>query len=224
MIIAAGEFDYGPWIITLEIVLLLALLIVGIFIYRNRQFILRQGGRTEVLPPDQDLSIQDLVDRAREDNPNLPLNIMLGSGSYSMERELQVSTPVRLHGTSVDKTRIVATGDHPAISIKNAKDCSLTNVRVEGAIHCQNGEVTLKNCHIVAKEDGICIEAHDGSVVTFSGAISGEGGIAIRAKGESKVILKPPYALSGDDFIVVDPKSKVAIEDKIEPPPAREEG
>lgn len=220
----AAEFDYGPWIIGLEIALLFALIIMGIIVYRNRQFLFRQNGRTETLLPDQDISIQELVNRARAENPEAPLNIMLGSGSYTMEEELKVTTPVRLHGTSTDKTRIVSSGDHPAISIKDAKGCSLSNVRVEGAIQCSNGEVTLKNCHIIAKEDGICIEAQDGSVVTFSGAISGEGGIAIRAKGESTVVLKPPYALSGEDFIIVDPKSKVAIEDKPEAnPPEKNE-
>ncbi len=216
MVIAAAGIDYGPWIIAFEIILFLTLVVMGIFIYKNRRFLLRQGGRTETLPPDHELSIQDLVDRARRENPNLPLNIILGSGSYTMDEELKVSTPVHLHGASVDKTRIVANGDHPAITIQNTKDCSLTNVCVEGAIQCTHGELTLKNCHIVAKEDGICIEAHDGSVVTFSGTISGEGGIAIRAKGESKVILQPPYAVAGEDFIVVDPKSQISIEDKSE--------
>lgn len=215
----AAEFDFGPWIISLEVTLLLALIVMGYFIYRNRRFLFRQTERMETLQPDQDISIQELVNRARAENPDTPLNIMLGSGSYTLSEELKVTTPVRLHGTSIDKTRIVSDGDHPAISIKDAKGCSLSNVRVEGAIQCSNGEVTLKNCHIIAKEDGICIEAQDGSVVTFSGAISGEGGIAIRAKGESTVVLKPPYALSGEDFIIVDPKSRVAIEDKAEPTP-----
>jgi hypothetical protein len=216
VIAAANEFDYGPWIITFEIVLLLAILVMGVFVYRNRRFLLRRVGRMESLSPDRDMSIQELVNRAREENPGAPLNIMLGSGSYTMDEELKVNAPVRLHGTSIDKTRIVASGDRPAISIKDAKDCSLSNVRIEGAVQCSHGEVTIKNCHIVAKADGICIEAQDGSVVTFSGAISGEGGVAIRAKGESTVILKPPYALSGDDFIVVDPKSRISIEDKTE--------
>lgn len=217
VIAAANEFDYGPWIITFEVVLLLAIFIMGIFVYRNRRFLMRRGGRMEDTPPDKEFSIQELVNRAREENPDTPVSIMLGSGSYTMEEELKVNAPVRLLGASVDKTRIVSSGDRPAISIRDAKDCSLSNVRIEGAVQCCRGEVTIKNCHIVAKSDGICIEAQDGSVVTFSGAISGEGGVAIRAKGESTVILKPPYALSGEDFIVVDPKSKISIEDKTEP-------
>jgi hypothetical protein len=209
-----GTIDFGPYIIVGECILLLALAILAGFIYRNRKLLVRQGGRTETLQPDQDLSIQELVDRARKENPSMPLNIMLGSGSYTMDEQLEFNTSVRLHGTSVEKTKIVSTGEHPAISIKDAKDCSLANIRIEGAVQCSNGEVTLRNCHIVVKEEGICIEALDGSAVTFSGAISGEEGVAIRAKGGSKVILKPPYALSGDDFIVVDPQSSVNIEDK----------
>ncbi len=209
-----GTIDFGPYIIAGESILLLALVILATIIYRNRKLLVRQGGRTETLQPDEDMSIQELVDRARKENPSMPLNIMLGSGSYIMEEQLDVNSSVRLHGTSVNKTKIVSTGDHPAISIKDAKDCSLANIQIEGAVQCSNGEVTLRNCHIVAKEDGICIEALDGSAVTFSGAISGQEGVAIRAKGGSKVTLKPPYALSGDDFIVVDPKSSVGIEDQ----------
>jgi hypothetical protein len=50
--------------------------------------------------------------------------------------------------------------------------------------------------------------------VTFSGRIRGEGGIAIRARGESQVILKQPYSVSDDDYVVKDNKSSVRIEEE----------
>ncbi|MBN2328921.1 MAG: hypothetical protein JXR73_17410 [Candidatus Omnitrophica bacterium] len=221
MIIAAAAFDFGPWIIALELFLLAALVVMTVLIYRNRRYLKRERGVTETLGPDQGMSIQELVDRARKENPHIPLNIILGSGSYNIEEGVKISSTVRFQGASVEKTRIVSSKGHPAVTIQDAKNCSISDVRVEGSVQCRRGEVTLKNCHIVAKEDGICIEAYDNSIITFSGAISGEGGVAIRAKGESKVFLKPPYALSGDDFILVDPKSRIAIEDRMEPPPAQ---
>lgn len=220
MIIAAADFDFGPWIIAIEAFLLVALIVMTILIYRNRRFLKRHRGVTETLAPDQGMSIQELVDRSRKENPQIPLNIILGSGSYNIEEGVHITSTVRFQGASVDQTRIVSSKGRPAVTIQDAKDCSLSNIRVEGAVQCRRGEVTLQNCHIVANEDGICIEAYDNSIVTFSGAISGEGGVAIRAKGESRVILKPPYALSGDDFILVDPKSRIAIEDSVAPPPA----
>ncbi len=206
--------DYGIWIIGTEIALLLLLIIVGIVIYRKRKVWLKEKESTHSLLPDSDISIQELVDKARRDSPDTPLNIVLGSGSYTMEKELEIKNSVRLYGASVEKTKLISAGDQPAIRIQDAKDCLISNMRVEGSIQCKNGDVQLKHCHIVAKEDGVCIEAHDGSNVTFSGLIRGEGGVAIRAAGGSQVKLKPPYALSGDDYIVMDPKSSVKIEEK----------
>jgi hypothetical protein len=212
-----GEsMSIGPWIIAIEISLLIALLLMGYLVWRNRRF-LKKNARVEKIKPEENLSLQELVDRAKRENPDAPLNIMLGNGSYSVDNEIEITSPVRMIGNGTEETKIVSKGDHPAITIKDTDDCLLDNVRIEGAINCSNGKVHLNNCHVVAKDDGVCIEANDGSVVTFSGMIRGEGGIAIRAKGESRVVLKPPYALSGDDFIIMDPKSQVSMEDKSQP-------
>lgn len=205
--------NYGPWIIAIEVAALLLLVILGYMVWRYRRF-LKEINQAKPNDTKKNVSIQDLINRAKREKSKTPLNIMLGSGAFAVEDEIKINSPIRMVGNGIEETKIVAKGDHPAISITNTDNCFLDNIRIEGAIHCTNGKVFLNNCQVVAKDEGICIEANDGSVVTFSGLIRGEGGIAIRAKGESRVILKPPYVVSGDDFIVMDPKSRLAIEDQ----------
>lgn len=167
--------------------------------------------------PGEEISLQELIDQARIDQLDT-LNIVLGEGAYMMDESLRVQTPIKLFGKGATETKIVSQSDQPALRIQDVKNCSLTNIRVEGAIQCSNSELLLENCHIIAKEDGICIEAEYGAVVTFSGVMRGDGGIAIRARGESKVILKPPYAVSGEDYVIKDPRSEVRLSQQNEQP------
>lgn len=164
-----------------------------------------------MINPKEAPALQDLLDQAKQDNAEDPINIVLANGAYVMDESLSIETPIKLFGKGANETKITSKGNQPAIKIKDAKQCSVSNMKIEGAIQCSNSELLLENCHVVAKEDGICIEADDGSVVTFSGVMRGDGGIAIKARGESKVILKPPYAVSGEDYIVKDPKSQIEV-------------
>lgn len=197
--------------IVLIVELILGLLVLlGWFNLRRKREKLKQD-RYAMINPKEAPALQELIDQAKNDNIEGPLSIVLATGAYLLEESLSVQAPIKLFGKGATETKLTSKGNQPAISIKNAKQCSVSNMRIEGAIQCSNSELLLENCHVVAKEDGICIEADDGAVVTFSGVMRGDGGIAIKARGESKVILKPPYAVSGEDYIVKDPKSQVEI-------------
>lgn len=197
--------------IVLIVELVLGLLVLlGWFNLRRKREKLKQD-RYAMVNPKEAPALQELLDQAKQDNIEDPVNIVLATGAYIMEESLSVQSPIKLFGKGATETKLTSKGNQPAISIKDAKQCSVSNMRIEGAIQCSNSELLLENCHVVAKEDGICIEADDGAVVTFSGVMRGDGGIAIKARGESKVILKPPYAVSGEDYIVKDPKSQVEI-------------
>ncbi|HPP01142.1 MAG TPA: hypothetical protein PLX83_11140 [bacterium] len=216
-----GEPAYGFWIITGTIFLL-----VWLGGWWGWKACFRHARSPIRYRPDSGgnagLSLQEQVDRAAMNPTGAPAEIQLGPGSFIMEDGLRITRPVHLQGNGGEVTRIAAEGDQPAITIQNVKNCSLSHLRIEGTIQCSNGEVRLRDCQIRARGNGICIEALDGSVVVFSGQIQGEGGIAIRAKGESKVVLQPPYNLSGDDYIVFDSQSRVSMEKRGgEPEPAQ---
>ncbi|MEW6238747.1 MAG: hypothetical protein AB1656_25455 [Candidatus Omnitrophota bacterium] len=200
--------DYGFLIIVLLFLMLVVIVVGGYWLIRLKLRMMREA-KSATVWLEKSGSLLDLVEQTRKENPRQTLNVVLGQGDFSVEKEMVITSPTRFLGSGVQETRIVAEGRHPAIKIKDAKDCAISNVRVEGGIHCSNGELLVENCHIVAQQDGICIEAHNGSIITFSGMIRGEGGIAVRAMGESKVILKPPYTVSGEDYVVLDPKSSI---------------
>ncbi len=213
--------EYSEWLSdpTLQLIIVSVLVIeflLGAFIFigwfnlKRKRDTLSQD-RYAMVNPNDTPALQELLDQAKEDNTEAPVNIVLGNGAYVMDQSLLVEAPIKLYGKGANETKITCKGNQPAIKIKDAKNCSVTNMRIEGAIQCSNSELLLENCHVVAKEDGICIEADDGSIVTFSGVMRGDGGIAIKARGESKVILKPPYAVSGEDYIVKDPKSQIEV-------------
>ncbi|MBZ0254442.1 hypothetical protein K8I31_00165 [bacterium] len=196
-------------VLVVELVLGLLVLLGWFNLRRKREKL--KNDRYAMVNPKEAPALQELLDQAKQDNIEDPVNIVLANGAYIMEESLSVQSPIKLFGKGATETKLTSKGNQPAISIKDAKQCSVSNMRIEGAIQCSNSELLLENCHVVAKEDGICIEADDGAVVTFSGVMRGDGGIAIKARGESKVILKPPYAVSGEDYIVKDPKSQVEI-------------
>lgn len=204
---------YGWYVIAVQLILLVVVIVFGYTLIRRKLRMLQQS-KPATIKLKESGSLLDIVEKARKSNPKQTLNVVLGSGDFSVEEEMTIDTPTRFLGSGTQDTRIVAKGKHPAIKIKDSKDCVISNVRVEGGIHCSNGELLVENCHIVAQDDGICIEAYDGSTVTFSGMIRGEGGIAVRALGESKVVLKPPYAVSGEDYVVLDPKSSISVHNK----------
>ena len=160
----------------------------------------------------QNQKIQTLVDNTYSSEDTAPKKIQLEDGVYSTEEGLQVSWPVQIQGKGAAETEIISKKDKPAIRLNGAKNCSIQDAKIVGAIQCSSSELLVENCHIVANEEGICIEAYDHSEVTFSGVISGNGGIAIRANGESKVYLRPPYQVSEDEYVIADPKSHITIE------------
>lgn len=212
-------------IYTLAIVLLVefalaVLVLIGYFNLRRKRESLSKETYAHV-DPNEAPAIQELLDQAKLDNVDSPVNVVLGAGAYEVDESLNVEAPIKLFGKGANATKLSAKGNQPALRLKNAKQCHVSNMRIEGAIQCFSSELNLENCHVVAKEDGICIEADDGAVVTFSGVMRGDGGIAIKARGESKVILKPPYAVSGEDYIVKDPKSQVEV---LKPPAEDGEG
>ncbi|MBI1386922.1 MAG: hypothetical protein GC154_00555 [bacterium] len=198
-------------LIVLAVEFVLGLLVVVGYLNLRRKRKTNTSDLFARVNPDEAPRLQELMDQARHDNLADPVNVVLGEGAYELDDVLNIETPIKLFGKGVLETKIASKGQQPALRIKDAKQCSVSNIRIEGAIQCFNSELLLENCHVVAKEDGICIEADQGAVVTFSGVMRGDGGIAIRAKGESKVILKPPYAVSGEDYIVKDPRSQVHV-------------
>ncbi len=205
--------EYGWIVIVVQLILLIGLIILSYYLFRRKREITQESKAATVLM-NQSGSLLSLIQKAREENPKQTLNVVLGGGDFSVEEEMLIKSPTRFSGAGTQETRIIAEGKHPAITIQGAKDCAISNVRVDGGIRCSNGELLVENCHIVAQDDGICIEAEEGSIITFSGMIRGEGGIAVRAMGESKVVLKPPYAVSGEDYVVLDPKSSITMEDQ----------
>jgi hypothetical protein len=198
------------YIIALEVLVLAAIIVFGFYVIKKlKQPLLREK---DDFSGKHFSSLDELVEQAQQGGSHQPLKVTLGSGDFKVEKDTVITSQFCLMGSGASETKIVSSGEHPAFRIKNAKDCVVSNVRIEGSIQCSNTELLIENCHIVAKDNGICIVAEDGSIVTFSGMMKGEGGIAIHAKGESKVILKPPYAVSGDDYVVIDPKSQVKFE------------
>ncbi len=211
----------GPLLLIIETLLLILVIVVGFFYFRRRK---KTPPSEPPLIPESDQSLQEIVDSSQETSQTGQKMVYLGGESYSVDKELNISQPIYLKGEGVNKTKIVATGEQPAIKIDNAKNCYITNMRVEGAIQCSKGELQVENCHIVANTEGVCIEALEGSSVVFSGMISGgSGGIAIRARGESQVVLKPPYKVGGEDFVIMDPKSKITLEEEQQKKPEKEE-
>ena len=202
--------NYITFIIVLEILLITAIIISGLFFLRYRKNL--PSNSKWNLPPRKVVSLHDLVEQVKKEYPGDVLKLTLEEGEYKIDKELTFTEAFRLAGSGVLESRIQASGDFPALQVKDAKDCVVTNLRIEGAVQCSNSEILIENCQIIAKNNGICIEAFDGSIVTFSGLMRGEGGIAIRAKGESKVILKPPYAVSSDDYIIIDPQSEIQFD------------
>jgi len=207
------EYWYWYLLFAIEILLIIIILVIGYALIKRRQKILLEEKALRFKNLDN-LSLQELVDEAKKQKLDKPLDVAIGSGAYSMDKSLKINSPIRLVGQGADETRIESKQGGPAISIENVKNCSVSNMTIRGSIQCANSDLQIENCQIIANEDGICIEAVDGSTVTVSGLVRGEGGIAIRAQGESKVILKQPYVVSGDDYVVMDPKSKVEIEKK----------
>lgn len=202
---------YGGYIIiAVQILLLIAIILVGYFFIQRRNRMLLEEKALR-FPPSTNQSLQELVDQANRKKLRVPLDVALSKGSYVLDKELKITSPVRITGLGVNETRVVAKGSQTAMEVTDVKNCSVANLTIEGKIQCNNSNLQIENCQIIANEDGICIEAQDGSTVTVSGLIRGEGGIAIRACGESKVILKQPYVISGEDYIVIDPKSSVTV-------------
>lgn len=191
-------------------ILVIVLIILGtVWMIRNNRIKKRQTQNKPVSPPSPQ-NLQDIINEQLAKNPGEPVNLNLENSSYTLDESLKFNTQFNLKGKGQNKTQIISNGNNPAIQVKDAKNCSIEGVRIKGAVQCSNGEVLVENCHIDANDEGVCIEAYDGSIVTFSGTVSSEGGIAIHAKGDSKVILKPPYTVSPDDYVVVDPRSKVS--------------
>jgi hypothetical protein len=196
-------------IIGIQILVIVLIIWATIWMIRNNRVKKRPAPQKKSSPPSSQ-NLQDLINEQMVQNPGEPVNLKLENSSYTLDESLQFNSTFHLKGNGQNNTQIISHGNQPAIQVKDAKNCSIQGVRIKGAVQCRNGEVLVENCHIDANDEGVCIEAYDGSVVTFSGTVSSEGGIAIHAKGDSKVILKPPYTVSPDDYVVVDPRSKVS--------------
>jgi len=204
---------YAPSLLAIGAALLLIILVVGYLLFRRKWLKPAAIPQSELqVEPELPLSLNELVDHAKLEKPGAPLDIILENGSYMVEGQVTLTSPTRLQGKGASQTKIVSEGNQPAIKVENTQNCALSNLQIKGTIQCNNSELTVENCHIIANADGIGIEAYDGSVVTISGLITSEGGIAIHAKGKSKVIIKTPYGISDEDYVVVDPKSKVTLQ------------
>jgi hypothetical protein len=209
-----ASYLYNYVFIAIQVILLIVIISVGFYLIKRRQRMLDNETPFRGLSVVSGKNIQDMLNHAKSANPMSLSNINLGRGDFNLEEELRVNSPVRIAGISSNDTRIKAKNNRPVMRIQDVKTCTVTHVTIEGKIECSNSQLQLENCEIIANDDGICIDAQDGSTVTVSGMIRGEGGIAIRARGESKVILKQPYIISDDDYVVMEPKSSVTFQDK----------
>ncbi len=212
-----GNIYYIYILIGILVALLLVIIIMSYLLVTRRQRLLLEEKALHFQNM-ENLSLQQLVDEAERQKLNKPLDVSVGSGNYKIDKELNITAPIRLMGQGARETQIEVKGNGPAMNVKDVKDCSVSNMTIKGSIRCMNSELQIENCQIIANEEGICIEAQDNSTVTVSGLVRGEGGIAIRAHGESKVILKQPYIVSGEDYVVMDPKSSVTVEKEKELP------
>lgn len=196
-------------IIAAELLVIVLIILATVWMIRNKRVQSRPAKMKASNASSTPQNLQDIINQQETQNPGQPINLELEDSSYTLEESLTFNSQFHLKGKGQKNTQLISIGNQPAIQINDAKNCSIEGVHIKGAVRCSNGEVLVENCHIDANDEGVCIEAYDGSVVTFSGTVSSEGGIAIHAKGDSKVILKPPYTVSPDDYIVVDPRSRV---------------
>ncbi len=203
----------GELLLIAEILIVLLIVVAAIWLVRSNRVQKRTAVKTST-PPETPQNLQDFINKQQSENPGQPIKLDLGQSSYTLDEGLKFNSPFHIKGKGQKNTRIISKGNQPAIQIRDAKNCSIEGVHIKGAVQCSNGEVLVENCHIDANDEGVCIEAYDGSVVTFSGTVSSDGGVAIHAKGDSKVILKPPYTVSPDDYVVIDPRSRVSEPDE----------
>ena len=208
----------GPYMIAIQVLVIALIMGVTYWLIKTKR-VQKWVYPAPEIELDASKPLRQAVEEALAKNPDAPLNLVLDGATYSADEGLKFNSSFSLKGQGADQTRIVSANNQSAIKVENAKNCSIEGVRIQGSIQCQNGELLMENCHIDANQDGVCIEAFDGSVVTFSGTINTEGGIAIHARGESTIILKPPYRISPDDYIVVDPKSKLSLNKESPPSP-----
>ncbi len=83
---------------------------------------------------------------------------------------------------------------------------------LDGGVQCRESELHVRDCEVVAHKSVAGIDATDGSVVTFSGRIVTQpGGVAIRARSGSRVILEAPFEIRPQDTIVLEPGSEIVV-------------
>ena len=91
------------------------------------------------------------------------------------------------------------------------KTCTVTHVTIEGKIECSNSQLNLKTAKLLTMMASVSMPGwFDRDCERYDSWRE----IAIRARGESKVILKQPYIISDDDYVVMEPKSSVTFQDK----------
>lgn len=200
--------NLGPYLIAGQVVVIVLIAAAAYWLIKKNR--VKKGKNAAPALKKPGVSIRQMIENAQKNHPGAPIDLELDNSAYPIEKCLEFNATFRIKGRGTDQTKIVSPNDQPAIRVENAKDCNIEGVHIAGSIQCDNSELNMENCHVEANREGVCIEANNGSTVTFSGTINSEGGIAIHARGDSKIILKPPYKVSPDDYVVLDPKSRVS--------------
>ena len=139
-----------------------------------------------------------------------PMPVALPEGRIKLSKSLRLTNHAQLIGYGADSTRLVAKDGEAALSADGMRGGAVCNLAVDGSIQCRESELTVRDCELTGCRAGAAIDAADGSVVTFSGKIaSPQGGVAIRARSGSRVILQRPYDISPYEQIVMEPGSEI---------------
>ncbi len=164
-----------------------------------------------VLPGTEPNLLKTLV-YARKNDPDRPLRVEFPEGVFHFDQSLRSLDRLRFEGTSDGRSILRPTVGEPALRFENVDDCMIRGFTIQGEIRCTESDLTIHDCVVENKNGGAGIEAAEGSTVTFSGTISSAGGrIAIRASGNSRVILQSPFAIHDDDRILMEPGCQVVF-------------
>ena len=164
-------------------------------------------GGLPVRAPDEQ-SLLETMERAAV-GPR-PLPVAVPEGDIRLSKSLLLNEHARLIGYGADTTRLVGANGQAAIYANGTHSCAVCNLAVTGTVKCSESEVVLRDCDLSGCQAGAAIDAAQGSVVTFSGRIATpEGGIAIRARSGSRVILEKPFDILPSEQIIMEPGCEI---------------
>ncbi|MFH1743526.1 MAG: hypothetical protein ABIH23_31360 [bacterium] len=185
------------------------LLPTGIGDWRQEKVV---SGESLQVAPGREVNLLKTLMYARKNDPDRTLQVEFSDGLFHFDRALESMDHLRLMGVSHEMSILSGNLDNSALTFDRVQDCLVRGFTIDGGVCCSRTDLTMCDCVIQNGHGRAAIEVTDGSKVTFSGKIDSQrGGVAIRAAGRSCVILQPPYSISDDDCILVDPGSTIVI-------------